>query len=104
MRLAPSLEIIRPLQQEGACIRAYDPKAMEKAKELLPGVEFCSDAFAAAKDADALIICTEWDEFRQLDLDKLRATMAQPIVLDGRNIFDPVKMKQLGFTYQSVGR
>lgn len=104
MRLAPSLEIIRPLQAEGARIKAYDPQAMEKAKELLPGVEFCSDAYAAAKDAEALIICTEWDEFRRLDLEKIRSLMAQPIVLDGRNIFDPSKMKAMGFVYKSVGR
>jgi len=104
MRSAPSLEIIRALQQEGARIRAYDPKAMDKAKELLPSVEFCADAYAAAKDADALILCTEWDEFRQLDLPRLRSLMAQPIVLDGRNVFDPAQMKALGFTYKSVGR
>jgi len=104
MRLAPSLALIRPLQQEGARIRAYDPKAMDKAKELLPGVQFCSDAYTAAKDAEALIICTEWDEFRQLDLEKLRSLMAQPIILDGRNLFDPAKMEQLGFAYKSVGR
>ena len=104
MRLAPSLEVIRPLQKEGARIRAYDPKAMDKAREVLPGVEFCDSAYAVATGADALIICTEWDEFRQLDLEKLRAVMAQPIVLDGRNVFDPQKMAELGFVYKSIGR
>jgi UDPglucose 6-dehydrogenase len=104
MRLAPSLEVIRPLQKEGAKIRAYDPKAMEKAREVLPGVEFCDDAYAVAMGADALIICTEWDEFRQLDLEKLRAVMNQPIVLDGRNLFNPQKMTELGFDYKSIGR
>jgi UDPglucose 6-dehydrogenase len=104
MRLAPSLEIIRSLQHEGASIKAYDPKAMDKAKELLPGVEFCSDPYAAAAGADALVICTEWDEFRGLDLERLRTVMTQPIVLDGRNIFDPARMKELGFAYKSVGR
>ncbi|MBM3859672.1 MAG: UDP-glucose/GDP-mannose dehydrogenase family protein [Verrucomicrobia bacterium] len=104
MRSAPSLDIIRALQKEGARIRAYDPKSMEKAKEHLTGVEYCADPYAAAKDADALVLCTEWDEFRQLDLAKLRSIMAQPIILDGRNLFDPAKMKQLGFTYKSVGR
>ncbi len=104
MRLAPSLEIIRSLQKEGARIKAYDPKAMDKAKEHLTNVEFCADAYAAAKDADALILCTEWNEFRQLDLEKLRSIMAQPIVLDGRNLFDPAKMKEAGFAYKSVGR
>ena len=104
MRLAPSLEVIRPLLKEGAKIRAYDPKAMEKAREVLPGVEFCSDAYAAATGVDALIICTEWDEFRQLDLEKLRSVMTQPIVLDGRNLFEPQKMAELGFVYKSIGR
>jgi UDPglucose 6-dehydrogenase len=104
MRLAPSLEVIRPLQKEGARIRAYDPKAMDKAREVLPGVEFCDSPYAAATGADGLIICTEWDEFRQLDLGKLRAIMAQPIVLDGRNLYDPQKMAELGFVYKSIGR
>jgi UDPglucose 6-dehydrogenase len=104
MRLAPSLEIIRPLQKEGARIRAYDPKAMDKAREALPGVEFCDSPYAVATGADGLIICTEWDEFRQLDLEKLRAVMGQPIVLDGRNLYEPRKMAELGFVYKSIGR
>jgi UDPglucose 6-dehydrogenase len=104
MRLAPSLEIIRPLQKEGATIRAYDPKAMDKAREVLPGVEFCDDPYAAASGADALIVCTEWDEFRELSLEKLRSVMSHPIVLDGRNLFDPEEMTRLGFEYKSIGR
>jgi UDPglucose 6-dehydrogenase len=104
MRLAPSLEVIRPLQKEGAKIRAYDPKAMDKAREVLPGVEFCDGPYAVASGADALIICTEWDEFRSLDLEKLRVVMNHPIVLDGRNLFDPEKMTGLGFVYKSIGR
>ena len=104
MRSAPSLEVIRSLQKEGARIRAYDPKAMEKAREVLSGIEFCDSPYAAAKDADALLICTEWDEFRHLDLGKLRSVMGQPIVLDGRNIYDPKQMEKLGFVYKSIGR
>jgi UDPglucose 6-dehydrogenase len=104
MRLAPSLEVIRPLQKEGAKIRAYDPKAMDKAREMLTGVEFCDGPYATASGADALIICTEWDEFRQLDLEKLRAAMNQPIVIDGRNLYEPQKMADLGFVYKSIGR
>src|ERR1043166_862230 len=104
MRLAPSLDIIAPLQKEGARIRAYDPKAMEKAKDMLANVELCDSAYAAASGADALIVCTEWDEFRKLDLEKLRAVMAQPIVIDGRNVFDVKRMADLGFVYKSVGR
>ncbi len=104
MRLAPSLDVIRPLQKEGAHIKAYDPKAMDKAREVLPGVEFCDSAYATVSGADALVLCTEWDEFRKLDLEKLRSIMAQPIVLDGRNVFDPKKMAELGFVYKGVGR
>ena len=104
MRLAPSLEVIHPLQKEGAKIRAYDPKAMDKAREVLPGVEFCDGPYAAASGVDALIICTEWDEFRNLDLEKLHSVMNHPIVLDGRNLFDPEKMTGLGFVYKSIGR
>jgi UDPglucose 6-dehydrogenase len=104
MRLAPSIEVIRPLQKEGAKIRAYDPKGMDKAREVLPGVEFCDGPYAAATGADAIIICTEWDEFRQLDLEKLRGVMNQPIILDGRNLYDPLKMAELGFVYKSIGR
>jgi UDPglucose 6-dehydrogenase len=104
MRLAPSLDIIRPLQKEGARIRAYDPKAMEKAKEVLSDIEFSDSAYAAASGADALVLCTEWDEFRKLDLEKLRSVMAQPILIDGRNVFDPKRMAELGFVYKSVGR
>lgn len=104
MRLAPSLDVIRPLQKEGARIRAYDPKAAEKARELLQGVEFFDSPYAAAKDADALLICTEWDEVRHLELEKLRSVMGQPIVFDGRNVFDPKQMEKLGFVYKSIGR
>ena len=104
MRLAPSLDVIHSLQKEGARIRAYDPKAMEKAREVLQDVEFCDSPYVAAKGADALLICTEWDEFRQLDLKKLHSVMGQPIVLDGRNIFDPKQMEKLGFVYKSIGR
>ncbi len=104
MRLAPSLEVIRPLLKEGAKIRAYDPKAMEKAREYLPDIEYAPDPYAAATGADALIICTEWDEFRQLDLARLKAVMAHPTILDGRNVFEPRQVKAMGFTYRSVGR
>jgi UDPglucose 6-dehydrogenase len=104
MRLAPSLEVIRPLLKDGAHIRAYDPKAMEKAREYLPDIEYAPDPYAAATGADALIICTEWDEFRQLDLARLKAVMAHPTILDGRNVFEPKQMKAMGFTYKSVGR
>jgi UDPglucose 6-dehydrogenase len=104
MRLAPSIEIIRPLQKEGARIRAYDPKAMEKAKEFLPDIEYCDSPYAAAAGADAVVLCTEWDEFRHLDLEKLRSMLAHPIFIDGRNVYDPKRMAALGFDYKSIGR
>ncbi len=104
MRLAPSLDVIRPLVKEGAKIRAYDPQAMAKAREYLPDIEYAADPYAAATGADALVICTEWDEFKKLDLAKLKSLMAHPTILDGRNIFDPKRMRELGFTYKSVGR
>jgi UDPglucose 6-dehydrogenase len=104
VRESRALEIIRALQQEGARIKAYDPKAMEKAKAVLPGIELSDSAYAAASGADALVVCTEWDEFRALDLNKLRSVMAQPVVIDGRNVFDPKRMAALGFVYKCVGR
>ena len=104
MRLAPSLEVIRPLLQEGARIKAYDPQAMEKAKELLPNIEYCRDAYAVAEGVDALLICTEWDEFRSLDFERLKAVMGHPTIFDGRNLFQPARMAELGFTYASLGR
>src|SRR5437867_1700344 len=104
MRHAPSIEIINALKKDGARIRAYDPKSMQKAKEVLPDIDYCDSPYAAASGADALVVCTEWDEFRNLDLEKLRSIMAQPIVIDGRNLFNPARMEQLGFSYKSVGR
>ena len=104
MRLAPSLEIIRPLLRDGAKIKAYDPQAMAKAKEFLPDIEYCRDAYAAATGVDALIVCTEWEEFRSLDLAKLKALMGHPTLFDGRNLFEPKRMAELGFTYASIGR
>ena len=104
VRISPAIEVVRALQKDGARIRAYDPKAMNKAREVLSDVEFCDNPYAAATGADALVLCTEWDEFRQLDLKKLHALMGHPIVLDGRNVFDPARMEQLGFVYKSIGR
>jgi len=104
MRLAPSLDILRPLIQDGAKIKAYDPQGMAKAKEFLPDIEYCRDAYAAAEGVDALILCTEWEEFRHLDLAKLKELMGHPTVFDGRNVFDPKRMAELGFTYVSIGR
>ena len=104
MRLAPALDILRPLIQDGAKIKAFDPQAMSKAKEFLPNIEYCPDAYAAAAGVDALILCTEWKEFQSLDLEKLKSVMGHPTVFDGRNVFDPKRMADLGFTYVSIGR
>jgi UDPglucose 6-dehydrogenase len=104
MRLAPSVGIVSALQKEGARIKAFDPQSMEKAREYLPAIEYCQDAYAAAAGVDALILCTEWDEFRSLDLKRLKESMAHPTIFDGRNVFDPIRMAELGFTYRSIGR
>ena len=104
MRSAPSLDIIAALQREGATVKAYDPQAMEVSRKMLKGVKFCKGPYEVARGSDALVIVTEWDEFRQLNLDKLRSIMAHPIIIDGRNIFDPAVMEEKGFIYKSIGR
>ena len=104
VREAPSIDIIRELQQEGASIKAYDPKAIHNIREILPDVEYCDDPYQVAQDSDALLLLTEWDEFRDLDMARIKNLMGQPIIIDGRNIFAPARMKELGFTYYGVGR
>lgn len=104
MREAPSLEVIAALQAEGATVKAYDPVAMERAAEVLPQVTFCATAYDAAKEADALLIVTEWNEFKQLNWEKMARFMRRPIVVDGRNLYDPNEMAARGFTYWGVGR
>jgi UDPglucose 6-dehydrogenase len=104
MRDAPSLDVITTLQDAGAKVRAYDPEGMAAAKALMPEVEYASDPYDCAEGADALAIVTEWDIFRALDLRRLHDLLAQPIVVDLRNIYRPEDMRQRGFTYVSVGR
>jgi len=104
MRRAPSIGVIEALQKEGAKIKAYDPEAMGKAKEIFKGITYCNEPYEVAKDADALIILTEWNEFKELDLKKLKQLLKQPLILDGRNIYDPEDMKKEGFKYISMGR
>jgi UDPglucose 6-dehydrogenase len=104
LREAAAIEIIHLLQGGGARVRAYDPAAMAAAAAQLPGVELCHDAYDVAQGADALIVATEWSEFRRLDLVRIRDSMRQPLVVDGRNIYDPHEMAALGFTYHCVGR
>jgi len=104
MRSAPSIDIINDIQKEGAKIKAYDPKAMEKAKHLLKNIEYCNNPYDVAKDADALVIATEWKEFKKLDLKKIKSLMKHSLIIDGRNIFNPYDVKKEGFTYISIGR
>jgi UDPglucose 6-dehydrogenase len=104
MRNAPSINIIRSLQQRGAKIRAYDPLTMGVAKASLPGVTFCEDAYDAAKGTDLIAILTEWDEFQTLNFQKLKETSQCRTIVDGRNLFNPVRMGTLGFRYISMGR
>jgi UDPglucose 6-dehydrogenase len=105
IRESPAIALVQTLLQEGCQIAAYDPAAQERAREVLnSGVEFASDAYAAACGADALLILTEWDEFANLDLDRLRQQLKYPIVIDGRNLYDPESMAAHGFTYYSIGR
>jgi UDPglucose 6-dehydrogenase len=105
IRESPALLLVQDLVREGCHICAYDPAAMERAKEVLKsGVDFAADAYEAASGADALLILTEWEEFAALDLDRLRTLVKYPIVLDGRNLYDPQEMVDHGFSYYSVGR
>jgi UDPglucose 6-dehydrogenase len=104
MREAPSVDIIRMLQSRGAHVKAYDPVAMERAGEVMPEVTYCATAYDAAKEADALLVVTEWNEFKQLDWAKIKGFMRKPIVIDGRNQYDPEDMHARGFSYWGVGR
>jgi UDPglucose 6-dehydrogenase len=104
MREAPSVDIINALLKKGARVKAYDPVAMPRAEELLPTVTFTATAYDVAKDADALLLVTEWNEFKQLDWHRIKRYMRQPVVIDGRNLYDPREMRNLGFIYWGVGR
>jgi UDPglucose 6-dehydrogenase len=108
VRESPALDIIRALVEEGCQITAYDPVAAESAKRHVPGLEsqlkFASNPYAAATQADAVLVLTNWDEFAVMDLEKLRSVMRDSVMVDGRNLFSPEEMAELGFTYISVGR
>jgi UDPglucose 6-dehydrogenase len=104
MRESPSLEIIPALVERGAAIRAFDPEGMDEAAALLPDINYCADAYDAMVGADALVIITEWNEFRALDLKRVRESMKAPVMVDLRNIYDPKSMAAAGFSYHSIGR
>lgn len=104
MRDAPSIDIANALMAKGAKIEAYDPVSMDVAKDILPGVVMRDNAYEVAEGADAIVVNTEWNEFKQIDLQKLKEIMKTPTVIDGRNIYNPVKMKHYGFNYRGIGR
>jgi len=105
MRDAPSVEIVNLLRYEGATVQAYDPVATENAKRILGDeITYCEDPYQVARDADALLLVSEWNEFKQLNMERVKELMREPVLLDGRNIYDPARMKRLGFTYRGMGR
>ena len=105
MREAKSVEVITELLESGATVRVYDPVATDNARKMLPTVvEFTDSPYAAAARADAVVLVTEWNEFKFLDLDRLRSAMRRPLVFDGRNLWEPERMRRLGFEYHSIGR
>ncbi len=103
-KLRPSLDIAKVLLAAGAAVRAYDPAAMEGSRRILPDIEYMDDAYETASGADAVVVITEWNEFRYLDLGRVKQSMRRPVVIDGRNIYDPAVMRGLGFTYRGIGR
>ena len=104
VRFAPSIGVVEALKKEGASIRAYDPVAMEKAKAVLPDIEYCESQYHAAEGADAILLVTEWDQFRKVDWARLKAVVEQRLIVDGRNMFDPTEVVRNGFRYVGIGR
>ena len=104
MRFAPAVDIIKALEEEGVKIKAFDPEAMDNAKKVLSGIKFCKDPYSVARDSDCLVIITEWNEFKELDFKKVKKLLKQPLIIDGRNIYDPGKLKRMGFKYVGMGR
>ena len=104
MRDAPSIDIIRDLVERGARVRAYDPVAIDEARKILPSIAYAEDEYAAVEGADVLIFMTEWNQFRALDMERIRTLMRSPKIADLRNIYEPEDMRELGFDYVGVGR
>jgi len=104
MREAPSADISRWLQAEGALVKAYDPVSMEVAGRVLTGVQLAEDAYDLATNCDALVVVTDWNEFKHLELARIKTLMKQPVIVDGRNIYDPERVRALGFFYRGIGR
>ena len=104
VRMSPAIDLCQRLQKEGATLRVHDPKAMDKARAVLTNVTYVDDMNAVAEGCDALVVATEWDEFKKLDLERARKSLTHPILFDGRNLFDRAEMERLGWVYKSVGR
>jgi UDPglucose 6-dehydrogenase len=104
MRDAPSIDISNSLVVAGARVRGYDPVARKTAAPLMPAVEICEDVYQMADGCDALVVVTEWNEFKHLDLEKVKTLLKAPIIYDGRNIYDPALMQEMGYTYRAIGR
>ena len=104
MREAPSVTIAEVLLEEKAIVKGYDPAASENAKQIIKGMDFCDNPYAVAENSDAVVIVTDWNEFKQLDMERMKSLMKQPNIVDGRNILDPDKINELGFAYRGFGR
>jgi UDPglucose 6-dehydrogenase len=104
LRDSPSLSILPPLHEKGAKIQVHDPQGMEEASKIFPEFNYVQDSYEAADGADVLVLITEWNQYRALDLDKIKSLMKKPVFVDLRNVYSPAKMKELGFTYVGVGR
>ncbi len=104
IRSAPAIDIIKRLQCAGSQVRVYDPKAMDKAAGFVKNVRFCKDAYDVARGSDCLVLLTEWNEFKELDFKRIKKLLNQPIIVDGRNLYDPAVMKKMGFKYSGMGR
>jgi UDPglucose 6-dehydrogenase len=104
IRFSPALEVVKRLLEEGAAVHAMDPQAMSRAKTLFPQVQYHGDPYGALREADAALVCTEWDVFRKLDWDRAGKVMARKLVIDGRNLYPSQAMREKGFEYYSFGR
>jgi UDPglucose 6-dehydrogenase len=104
VRFAPSITLIRALLEEGALVNAYDPEATEKANAVLPNINYCANPYQAAHGADAVLIVTEWEEFRAIDWHRLATVVERQLIIDGRNVFEPTEITRHGFQYISIGR
>jgi UDPglucose 6-dehydrogenase len=104
MREAPSVAVITALQDFGASVRAYDPAGMAQTKAMLPTIAFCDGPYEAAEGADGLVIVTEWEQFRALDLERLKSIMAAPVLIDLKNVYHPEELARAGFRFEGIGR